>query len=66
MFGFPFVQVYDADRAYHNLETLRRAGWEHSETLEQMRKDLRLSIESSVEKRVMDRQMSESKVSILY
>ncbi|CAM9962272.1 unnamed protein product [Ascophyllum nodosum] len=54
--------VYDAEFTCHNPDTYRSTGWEPTGTLEQMRKDLRLNIESSVEKSVMDNQITKSKV----
>lgn len=57
-------QVYEAESAIDSgMDTHQSQGWEPTGTLEQMRKELRVSIESSVEKSVMEAQMNKSKVS---
>lgn len=48
-----------------NFDVQRSWGWEPTGTLEQMRKELRVSIESTVEKSVMDTQIHKSKVAEL-
>lgn len=59
------AQVYDASMSFQNEGTDRSRAWEPTGTLEQMRKELRLNIESTVEKSVMDNQMNKSKVPLL-
>lgn len=44
------------------MDSHQSQGWERTGTLEQMRKELRVSIESTVEKSVMETQMNKSKV----
>lgn len=56
------TQVYDATTSFKNESTHGSGAWEPTGTLEQMRKELRLNIESTVEKSVMDNQMNKSKV----
>ncbi|CBN77350.1 conserved unknown protein [Ectocarpus siliculosus] len=56
-------KVYEAESAIDSgMDTHQSQGWEPTGTLEQMRKELRVSIESSVEKSVMEAQMNKSKV----
>ncbi|CAM9959226.1 unnamed protein product [Ectocarpus sp. 6 AP-2014] len=56
-------KVYEAESAIDTgMDTHQSQGWEPTGTLEQMRKELRVSIESSVEKSVMEAQMNKSKV----
>ncbi len=54
--------MYEAESAIDITEMSQRQGWEPAGTLEQMRKELRVSIESTVEKSVMEIQMNKSKV----
>lgn len=57
------IQVYEAESAIDSgMDTHQSQSWEPTGTLEQMRKELRVSIESSVEKSVMEAQMNKSKV----
>lgn len=58
----PSTQVYEAESNMDNFDVQRSWGWEPTGTLEQMRKELRVSIESTVEKSVMDTQIHKSKV----
>lgn len=44
------------------MDPIQTQGWEPTGTLEQMRKELKVSIESTVEKSVMETQMNKSKV----
>lgn len=59
------TQVYEAETNIDNFDVQRSWGWEPTGTLEQMRKELRVSIESTVEKSVMDTQIHKSKVESL-
>lgn len=62
----PSTQVYEAESNIDNFDVQRSWGWEPTGTLEQMRKELRVSIESTVEKSVMDMQIHKSKVGALF
>lgn len=62
----PSTQVYEAESNIDNFDVHRSWGWEPTGTLEQMRKELRVSIESTVEKSVMDTQIHKSKVGALF
>lgn len=64
MFYVSTTQVYEADRSIDIPDSHGTQGWEPTGTLEQMRKELRLSIESTVERSVMDNQMNKSKVPV--
>lgn len=52
----------EAESAIESADMSQSQGWEPTGTLEQMRKELRVSIESTVEKTVMEIQMNKSKV----
>ena len=54
--------MYEAESAIDSTEMNQGQGWEPTGTLEQMRKELRVSIESTVEKSFMEIQMNKSKV----
>lgn len=58
-----FNQVHEAESAIDTVDPNQTQEWEPTGTLEQMRKELKVSIESAVEKSVMETQMNKSKVS---
>lgn len=57
-----YNQVHEAESAIDTMDPNQAKEWEPTGTLEQMRKELKVSIESTVEKSVMETQMNKSKV----